>query len=738
MSADQPVPAGTDRHLALIGDLRRDRAARRAELALPNALLPAISAHRRRRGPYTFAGTLMRAVVPDALARRPELVAAHEVEILTVAPELRDRVPVTLETLTSLAVPEERTRFYSRLRTWRIAHGLMEFLRDLLAADATGTRSIVIEDLDHADATDREFVAVLLRRMDPALLTVVVEGTPDVLTPTVIDERVEEGTPVGEDLPAVLRRWCRRIDAPAVAPDGAGEPNGASGSNGSSGPDAIDEVTARTLAARYVADDGTDDDPFVLAAYERVPVAERHALHDRRAAELVAAGEPTLALGAIPYHREHGSDPRRAGVVALAQAMDTCMLIGFYDATLDFCRRGRALTDWRRQPEMWWLFTGKMPTSLSALGRADEAEEICNEARARSRNPAVHIQCAYSTSMLYTRHRNPSRRDHERALGWINEAIALASLLTDPKQRAFNTVFHNNGLALIEGHMGRAETALELVTAGIAELDRDLGSDEHHLHRSVLRHNRATVLTGLGRLDEALEDYRAVVAVDPYYPEYHLDLGNLLRLMGREDEALAEYETALRLGPPIPEVYYNRGDIKNEAGDVEGALADFDYVLELDPDFLDAYINRAGLFLDLGDPDRAERDAAAGLALHPDNAHLLAVRGSVHAERDEDAAARAAFDRALVADPDLVAALCGRATVAYRNGDVDIAMADLEHAVDLVPDDPAVRYNRAFVLSHVGRWDDALADLDVAARLVPDDEDIRTAREQCLARVPSA
>jgi tetratricopeptide (TPR) repeat protein len=729
------VPAGTDRHLVLIGDLSRDRAARRAQLTLATALLPATSAHRRRRGPYTFAGTLMRAVVPDALLRRPELVAAHEVEILTVAPELRDRVPVTLETLTSLAVPEERTRFHSRLRTWRIAHGLMEFLRDLLAADAAGTRSIVVEDLDHADPTDREFVAVLLRRMDPALLTVLVEGTADVLTPLVIDDRVEEGTPVGEDLPAVLRRWCRRIDAAASGPVEAG---GRDGIGDLDHLDDLDEETTRALAARYVADDGTDDDPFVLAAYQRVPAAERAVLHDRRAAELVAVGEATLALGAIPYHREQGSDPRRAGVVALAQAMDTCMLIGFYDATLDLCRRGRALTDWQRQPDMWWLFTGKMPTSLSALGRADEAEEICNEARARSRNPAVHIQCAYSTSMLYTRHRNPSRRDHERALGWINEAIALASLLTDPKQRAFNTVFHNNGLALIEGHMGRAETALELVTAGIAELDSDLGADEHHLHRSVLRHNRATVLTGLGRLDEALEDFRAVVAVDPYYPEYHLDLGNLLRLMGREDEALAEYETARRLGPPIPEVYYNRGDIKNEAGDVAGALADFDYVLELDPDFLNAYINRAGLFLDLGEPDRAERDAVAGLARDPDNAHLLAVLGRVHAEREEDTAARAAFDRALLADPDLVAALCGRATVAYQGGDVDVAMADLEHAVELVPDDPAVRYNRAFVLSHVGRWDDALADLEVAAALVPDDEDIRTARERCLARVPSA
>ncbi|MGC0416682.1 tetratricopeptide repeat protein [Embleya sp. AB8] len=719
MSADSSVPEGTARHLVLVGDRRRDRAARRAELPLPTALLPAISAHRRLRGPYTLAGTLIRALGPDALRRHPELVTAHEVEILTVAPELRTLMPARLETLTSLAAPEERTRFHSALRTRRIAHGLLEFVRELLAADAAGTRSLVIEDLDHADPTDREFVAVLLRRLDPALLTVLVGASAGVLVPRVPDPRVEPGTPAGEDLPGVLARHCRRIDAAPVrlrAPD----------------------ESAAALAARYVADDGTDDDPFVLAAYESLPAAERAALHDRRADELVAGAERTHGLGALPYHREHGGDPRKAGVVALAQAMDACLLAGYYDATLDFCARGRALVDWRELPDFWWLFTGKMPTSLSALGRVAETEAICDEARARSRKPAVHIQCAYSTAMLYTRHRNPGRRDHERALGWINEAIALASLLTDPKQRAFNTVFHNNALALIEGHLGRPEAALELVTAGIAELDRDLGADEHHLHRSVLRHNRATVLTGLRRYDEALADYREVIAVDPYYPEYHLDLGNLLRLMGREQEALAEYETALRLGPPIPEVFYNRADIRTEAGDYDGALADLDYVLELDPDFLDAYVNRAGLVLDLGDPDRAEQDASAGLTRDPDNPHLLAVLGRVHAERAEHPAARAAFDRALRADPDLTAALCGRAGVACQSGDVEVAMADLAHAVELAPDDPAVRYNRAFVLQRVGRWHDALADLDIAAALVPDDEDIRAAREECLARVPAA
>src|SRR5689334_17420835 len=102
------------------------RAARRAEriaaVGAPPRPLAVVDADRRRRGPYTGVGDLLRAIVPGALELDHDLVIRHNIEILATTPELRNTVPATRETLTSLAVPEERTRFYSRLRTLRIAH----------------------------------------------------------------------------------------------------------------------------------------------------------------------------------------------------------------------------------------------------------------------------------------------------------------------------------------------------------------------------------------------------------------------------------------------------------------------------------------------------------------------------------------------------------------------------------------------------------------------------------------
>nr|BFE82250.1 hypothetical protein GCM10020093_048510 [Planobispora longispora] len=49
------------------------------------------------------------------------------------------------------------------------------------------------------------------------------------------------------------------------------------------------------------------------AAYEAAGEMERARLHDLRAAELEATGEFALRLGAVPFHRERGTDPRGRG-----------------------------------------------------------------------------------------------------------------------------------------------------------------------------------------------------------------------------------------------------------------------------------------------------------------------------------------------------------------------------------------------------------------------------------------
>ena len=707
-----------------------NRAAAIAGLRLPPPLLPATSAHRRLRGPYTAAGTIMRALAADALERFPALVAAHEIELRCVTPELRDRIPATRETLTSLAVPAERTRFYSRLRTLRIAHGLTEFLRDYAAAIGE-PRSIVIDHVDDADQTDQELVSVLLRRLDPGLLTLVIG------TSGAAGRYETEAGQSPDPLFAALARYARRPDA--VAPVSLPSPLHPGGAEflprAAESADAGEGV--RRLAAAYVGGDCMSDAPELESAYFQLAAAERGRLHDARAAELIATGEFSFRLGAVPFHRERGADPAGAGAEALRDALDYCIDMGFYEATVDLGRRGRALVDWQAQPDLWWTFTTKMTTSLAALGRAADAEALYNEARACSASAPVHMQAAYATAMLYTRHHDEEVRDDDRALGWINEAIAIARLLPDVKVSAMQTVFNQNGLALIKSHQGHREEALRLVGDGLARLDADLDPAEHRLHRSVLRYNRAQLYAGLGRLDEALADYTAVIDEDPHYAEYHFDRAALLRRLGRDDEAMAEYETAMRLSPPFPELYYNRGDLRSALGDDDGALADFGYVLEIDPGYVDAYINRVSILLENGNRAAARRDLTAGLAVAPADPHLLCLLARLELEDGHGGDARAAADAAVRAGGDVAQTWATRAAIAFELGDPGAAVADFSRAIDIAPD-PAVLFNRAIAHQALGNWAPAEDDFTAVLEAEPAEAEAWLRRAECRDRLGNA
>ena len=695
------------RHIRISASPRADRAAALERLELP-PLLATVSAHRRLRGPYTAVGTLLRGIVPDALERCPQAVARHSIEILSTTPELQALVPASKETLTSLAVPKERTRFYSKVRTLRMANGLVDFLSEYLRACGDQPRSLVVHDAHRADPTDDEFLAVLLRRIAPERLTVVL---------TTADEPLHD--PVGspaETLGSALAAHCTHLEAPGSAT-------------------AVVRSDEPALASHYIDSDGTDADPAEHAAYLHLPSADRQALHDLRRRALEAVGEPSLRLGAIAWHAENGSDPAGAGADALRHALDHCMDLGFYHAVLDYGARGRALVTYEDNPEHWWAFTTKTTTSLAALGLAEEALRLYDEARELSTEPSVHMQAAYATAMIYTRHLTEEHRDHGQARRWINQGIAFAGQLPDPKDREMRTAFYRNGLALIEMHRGNPEDALALVDACLGRLDAVLDPDEQALHRSVLRHNRAQLLSALGRPDEAFDDFTAVIARDPNYAEYYLDRGMLLHRQGRLGEALADYDQAIHLSPPFPEVYYNRAEARREAGDVEGALADYAYVLDLDPLMTDAHINRSALLIELAQDDvdaigLGWSSIRTGLAVAADSPELLCLKGQLHELEGEFEEAAAAYSATLAAAADYAEAWALRGVLAYQTGDLTSAIADLEQACTL-SDEPGVRFNLAVAYQDDARHDLATKLLDgVVAET--DDLDARLQRARSL------
>jgi tetratricopeptide (TPR) repeat protein len=658
-----------------------------------------VDCHRALRGPYTGLGAVLRELVPTINESYPDLVRRNVIAILSVAPELQRTVGAAPQTLTSLAVPSERTRVYPANRTRRHAHASVELLESY--AKLAGIEQLVLRfrNVDHADHTDQEFLAIALRRAGSGRVRLLVETGDGTLT---------------EELASALNRYAARVDVP--------EP-----------PPVDDDRDEGELLRAYLASAGTSRDPREIAAYEQTPPRERARLHDEWAAELSARDEQSLRLGAVLHHLERGTDKRAAGEAILAAA-DYCFDLGFYHVLLEYGDRGRAIIDPIEETKPYWLLSTKVTTALAAIGRSQETEPIYLELATLGTDPKVHMSCCYALAMMFTRHHTPERRNHRLAKGLLNNAITMAGLLPDHEERVFFTVFQQNGLALVETHLGNQAEALRLVSEGLTRLDAELPGQKHLLHRSVLVNNRAKVLMMLGRLEESLIDLHDVIDKDPNYPDYYFDRADIRRKLGDLPGAIADYDHAITLTPPFWELHYNRADVKAELGDHDGAIADLSYVVELEPDEVDARVNLVGLLLEAGNLTAASFHIEQGLFLRPDEVRLLHARGLVAQENDDLDRARREFDRAIELDPGFVAALSSRAVLHHERGDGDAALADLDLAVELSPDNPDLLYNRGFLHQEAGRFADAIRDYDAALALPgADHEELSRQREQCLA-----
>src|SRR5689334_9681572 len=118
------------RHLRLRGARRADRQRHLASVLGDVHVITAVC-HQRLRGPYTGVDTILRALLPEALRRWPELVAQHKVELLYGIPELADLIGPAPTTLASAGPFSQRTRFYGAQMIRCMSQGVVTFLIDL-------------------------------------------------------------------------------------------------------------------------------------------------------------------------------------------------------------------------------------------------------------------------------------------------------------------------------------------------------------------------------------------------------------------------------------------------------------------------------------------------------------------------------------------------------------------------------------------------------------------------------
>ncbi|MEH2565253.1 tetratricopeptide repeat protein [Bradyrhizobium sp. AZCC 2289] len=679
-----------------------------------------LDAHRNRRGPFTAAGDLIRAIIDDAAGVTPDLVAAHLLTLLSVAPEISRCIDVPADVRQALIVSRE-----GNPPSWtnRIANGVADFILGYFEGERSG-RMAVFTNVDDADPTDQEFISVLLLRAEPGNLRLCICTGSDRLDPP---------------LAAALEQYARRrprnkssgiLEVPMVwaawlAACGLGDEMAAGlwrdlsvYTHGRSSPPRsrslepfLDECIANlsahdrdTLARAYVNADGTSHRVLAEHVYRRLPASGRKAMHMARAASLVSLGEPSFSLGAIPFHHEQAGDDAEQ----LLTASRSCLDMAWYDAALDWSVRGRRMLSRAPHGKTYGDLTRNLLFALLLLGRYDEVAALCQDLLSQSEDPSLLAHATYAMAILNARLYERSRQDYDAAKAWIEKSQKFTESMPASPTRAVNVAFLMNTLALVEMRKGRPAAAQQRLVEAVELMARS-APELYRTESVILWHNMARLCVATGCNDLAIGHLSTLLSQQPSDSAAWFDRGLIHQRAGRHEAALSDYDMAIRWEPAHVEAHFNRAQMLAALDRNEEAIVAYGRVLVLQPDFVDARLNRAILLRERGDLSLASNDIAHALRYRPNDARALRLQGLIEMAIGHHDAASDAFTRSVEADPSLADPWANRAIIAIRRGDLRAALHDLTKALAL-REDAAILYNRGRVFEQRRQWQKAADD----------------------------
>jgi Tfp pilus assembly protein PilF len=104
----------------------------------------------------------------------------------------------------------------------------------------------------------------------------------------------------------------------------------------------------------------------------------------------------------------------------------------------------------------------------------------------------------------------------------------------------------------------------------------------------------------MGKLAQAIRDFRNAVQCEPESADAHNLLALALAKAGEESAAIDEFRKTLQLEPGHPDAHNNLGGLLARKGDLEAALNELEYAIELRSNFAQAHYNLGVLLLRKG------------------------------------------------------------------------------------------------------------------------------------------
>lgn len=151
--------------------------------------------------------------------------------------------------------------------------------------------------------------------------------------------------------------------------------------------------------------------------------------------------------------------------------------------------------------------------------------------------------------------------------------------------------------------------------------------------------------------------------------------------VGQLEDALSQFKQVIAIDAKYHKVYLNRGNVWKIKEEYHLALKDYTTALEINPDFAQAYANRGAIWMLQRELDRAIDDFNKALDLNSRLPHTYTQRGNARTLKGEFDKAMSDFEDALILDPSLASAYCGRAGVWYRKNNYEQTIIEYKEAL---------------------------------------------------------
>ena len=215
----------------------------------------------------------------------------------------------------------------------------------------------------------------------------------------------------------------------------------------------------------------------------------------------------------------------------------------------------------------------------------------------------------------------------------------------------------------------------------------------------LARISLGNALQQAGQINNAMEQYREVLRLDPNQEHANLDLGVALAMTGQLQEATNCFVRALRNRPDWSGTHLNLARALFELGDFSGALTHYAEAVRLDSNTVVAFTSLAGDLSARGKSDEAVRYYLEALRFNPADAEAHYHLGLEWLQRGRMDEARASLREAVRLEPDLADAHFQLATTLVNRRAISEAISQYHETLRLNPESLLALNNLAWILA---------------------------------------